>query len=76
MSVPVAADGAAVNVYGHSAAANYVDLRRARRAGSVVKLSANAQSLQCLEPDANPPDHLATIAERQAVASLERGERS
>src|SRR5580704_7714737 len=26
MSVPVAADSAAVNVYGHSAAANYVDL--------------------------------------------------
>jgi hypothetical protein len=27
MSVPVATDGAAVNVYGHSAAGNYVDLR-------------------------------------------------
>jgi hypothetical protein len=30
MSVPVAADGAAVNVCGHSAAANYVDLRAER----------------------------------------------
>ena len=30
MSVPVAADNAAVNVYGHSAAANYVDLRAER----------------------------------------------
>jgi len=30
MSVPVAADSAAVNVYGHSAAANYVDLRAQR----------------------------------------------
>jgi hypothetical protein len=30
MSVPVAADSAAVNVYGHSAAANYVDLRAER----------------------------------------------
>jgi hypothetical protein len=30
MSVPVAADSAAVNVYGHSAAANYVDLRGER----------------------------------------------
>ena len=30
LSVPVAADGAAVNVYGHSAAANYVDLRAER----------------------------------------------
>lgn len=27
MSVPVAADGAAVNIYGHSKAGNYVDLR-------------------------------------------------
>ena len=30
MSVPVATDGAAVNVYGHSAAGNYVDLRAER----------------------------------------------
>ena len=30
MSVPVAADSAAVNVYGHSAAGNYVDLRAER----------------------------------------------
>ena len=30
MSVPVAADGEAVNVYGHSAAGNYVDLRAER----------------------------------------------
>jgi hypothetical protein len=30
MSVPVAADSAAGNVYGHSAAANYVDLRAER----------------------------------------------
>ena len=30
MSVPVAADSAAVNVYGHSAAANYVNLRAGR----------------------------------------------
>jgi len=30
MSVPVAADGAAVNVYGHSTAGNYVDLRAER----------------------------------------------
>ena len=30
MSVPVAGDGAAVNVYGHSKAGNYVDLRAER----------------------------------------------
>jgi len=30
MSVPVAADGAAVNVYGHSKAGDYVDLRAER----------------------------------------------
>jgi uncharacterized protein len=30
MSVPVAADGGAVNVYGHSKAGNYVDLRAER----------------------------------------------
>jgi hypothetical protein len=76
MSVPVAPDSAAGNVYGHSAAANCRSARRARRAGSVVKLSANAQSLQCRQPGANPRDHLAAIAERQAVASLGRGERS
>jgi hypothetical protein len=30
MGVPVAADGAAVNVYGHSAAGSHVDLRAGR----------------------------------------------
>jgi uncharacterized protein YcgI (DUF1989 family) len=30
MSVPVAIDGAVVNIYGHSAAGNYVDLRAER----------------------------------------------
>jgi hypothetical protein len=30
MSVPVAADGATVNVYGHSMAGNYIDLRAER----------------------------------------------
>ena len=50
MSVPVAADSAAVNVHGHLAAANYVDLRAERDVLAVlVKLSANAQSLQCLQ---------------------------
>jgi uncharacterized protein YcgI (DUF1989 family) len=36
MSVPVAADGAAVNVYGHSTAGNYVDLRAERNVLAVL----------------------------------------
>jgi uncharacterized protein YcgI (DUF1989 family) len=43
MTVPVAADGAAVNVDSHSKAGNYADLRRARRTGGAVERSPNAQ---------------------------------
>src|SRR5437868_10440940 len=44
-----------------------------RRCGGVFlvgnKLSVDAQSLQRLQPDANPRGHLAAVAERQAAAS-------
>jgi ABC-type dipeptide/oligopeptide/nickel transport system ATPase component len=32
----------------------------------------HAQSVQRLQPDANPRDHLAAVAERQALARRER----
>ena len=78
MSVPVAADSAAVNVYGHSAAANYVDLRAQRDVLAVLSNQIVRKRTIPAMPttDANPRDHLAAIAERQAVASLGRGERS
>jgi hypothetical protein len=46
MSVPIAADGAAINVYEHSKADSYVDFRAAGYARDALVPSANAQPVQ------------------------------